>query len=287
MSTGVSEAVSGAGTGTEPGTTVGPGALRRGDPGWRVVAEQECRDLWLSGRGLLMLFAFSVLLSAIAYLSATNQFLNFLEQREAVSLTIQVAVAIGVLVTLVISADAISGERERGTLESLLLTPVSRRSIVLGKAVAGLSLWFAAFIVTVPYVWVLGHGVSLVWRALLVGLLVGTLLAVALSSLALFISALSGSNKVSLAMSMFLLLALWAPTQVPAGPQGWFGDFLARLNPVAAGMRYISAILVSGHGWQQDLSYLVSPLVTALLAGGALVLAGSRLVGLTGGVNKE
>jgi ABC-2 type transport system permease protein len=283
MSTSVSEA----GTATEPDNAVGPGAVRRGDPGWRVVAEQECRDLWLSGRGLLMLFAFSVLLSAIAYLSATNQFLNFLEQREAVSLTIQVAVAIGVLVTLVVSADAISGERERGTLESLLLTPVSRRSIVLGKAVAALSLWFAAFIVTVPYVWVLGHGVSLVWQALFVGLLVGTLLAVALSSLALLISALSGSNKVSLAMSMFLLLALWAPTQVPAGPQGWFGDFLARLNPVAAGMRYIAAILVSGHGWQQDLSYLISPLVTAVLAGGALVLAGSRLVGLTGGVNKE
>jgi ABC-2 type transport system permease protein len=266
---------------------VGSTAVRRGDPGWRVVAEQECRDLWLSGRGPLMLFAFSVLLSVITYLSATNQFLNFLEQREAVSLTIQVAVAIGVLVTLVVSADAISGERERGTLESLLLTPVSRRAIVLGKAIAALSLWFAAFIVTVPYVWVLGRGISLVWQALLVGLLVGTLLAVALSSLALFISALSGSNKVSLAMSMFLLLALWAPTQAPAGPQGWFGDFLARLNPVAAGMRYIAAILVSGHGWRQDLSYLISPLVTAALAGGALVLAGSRLVGLTGGVNKE
>jgi signal transduction histidine kinase len=36
-------------------------------------------------------------------------------------------------VTLVVSADAISGERERGTLESLLLAPIGRRAIVAGK----------------------------------------------------------------------------------------------------------------------------------------------------------
>ena len=82
--------------------------------GWLVVAEQECRDLWLSGRGLILLFLFSVLLSAITYLTSTNQALNFLEQRESVNLVLQFAVAVGVLATLVVSADGISGERERG-----------------------------------------------------------------------------------------------------------------------------------------------------------------------------
>jgi ABC-2 type transport system permease protein len=50
---------------------------------------------------------------------------------------------VGVLVTLLVSADAIRRERERGTLESLLLTLVSGRAIVLGKLVAALTLWFA------------------------------------------------------------------------------------------------------------------------------------------------
>ena len=35
--------------------------------------------------------------------------------------------------------------------------------------------------------------------------------------------------------------------------------------------------------WTQDLSYLVSPLLTVVLAGGALILAGPRLVRLTAG----
>ena len=46
---------------------------------------------------------------------------------------LQVAVAVGSLLTLVVAADGVSGERERGTLESLLLTPVSRRGLLLGK----------------------------------------------------------------------------------------------------------------------------------------------------------
>ena len=90
-----------------------------------AVLEQELRDLWLGGRALVLAFAFSLLLSVIAYLVATNQALNFLEQRETVNLTLQVGIAVGALLALLTAADAVSGERERGTLESLLLTPVS------------------------------------------------------------------------------------------------------------------------------------------------------------------
>jgi ABC-2 type transport system permease protein len=267
-------------------------AAGRGDrtdrPTWWVVAEQECRDLWLGGRGLVLVFAFSVVLSVMTYLAETNQVLNFLEQREAVNLVLQVAVAVGVLVTLIVSADAISGERERGTLESLLLTPVPRRSIVSGKLVAALSLWLATFLVSVPYLVVLGQGVSVAAQALLLGLFVGAVLAVALSALGLLISAVSRSNKASLGVSLFLLLALFAPTQLPAAAaSGWLGDLLVRLNPVDAALHYLTAVVLNGHSWTRDLSYLVSPILVAALAGGALLVAGPRLVQLHGGVSGE
>jgi ABC-2 type transport system permease protein len=252
--------------------------------GWLVVAGQECRDLWKSGRGPLLLFCFSVLLSAITYLASTNQALNFLERREAVNLLLQFAVAVGVLVTLVVSADGISGERERGTLESLLVTPVSRRAIIAGKLVASLSLWFAAFLLSVPYVWVLARGVGILTRALVLGLIVGTIVAVGMGSLGLLISAACNSNKTSLAASAFLLLILFAPTQLPSGlPQGWFFDVLLRANPVDAALSYLTTQLLQGGPWTEDLSYLISPLLTALLAGGALILFGPRLMRLRAG----
>jgi ABC-2 type transport system permease protein len=259
---------------------------RRSTSGWLVVLGQELRDLWLGGRGLLLSFAFSFLVSVIAYLVATNTDLNFLEQRESVSLTLQVAVAVGGLLTMLVAADAISGERERGTLETILLTPVSRQQIAAGKLVAALSLWFAAFLITVPYAWFLGRGVGIVDEALLAGLVVGTLLAVFLSGLGLLLSCFTGSNRLSLALSIFILLAFLAPTQLPAGAQqAWAGDLLLRVNPLTAGERYISKIVVSGHGWTEDISWLLSPVIGAVVFAIGAVLVGGRLIRLRGGVS--
>jgi len=261
-------------------------AITERQSGWLVIAEQESRDLWTSGRGLILLFLFSILLSAVTYLTSTNQALNFLEQRESVNLVLQLAVAVGVLVTLVVSADGISGERERGTLESLLVTPVPRRSIIAGKLIAALTMWFATFVVTIPYVWVLARGVGILGQALALAFCVGTLVAVGLACVGLLISGVCNFNKTSIAASLFLMLILFAPTQLPSGlPQAWFFDVLRRANPVDSGLAYISSILVNGHSWTQDLSYLITPLLTAIIAGGALILAGPRLVRLTPGVN--
>ena len=270
----------------EVGTSPDAGVTTEGRHGWLVVAEQESRDLWTSARGLILLFFFSILLSAVTYLTSTNQALNFLEQRESVNLVLQLAVAVGVLVTLVVSADGISGERERETLESLLVTPVSRRAIIAGKLIAALTMWFATFIVTIPYVWLLATEVGILGQALALGFCVGTLVAVGLGSVGLLISGVCNSNKTSIAASLFLLLILFAPTQLPSGlPQGWFFEVLQRANPVASGLAYISSMLVEGHSWTEDLSYLITPLLTAMIAGGALVFAGQRLLRLTPGVS--
>jgi ABC-2 type transport system permease protein len=251
-----------------------------------VVTVQELRDLWLGGRGLVLTFAFSLLLSVIAYLVATNTALNFLEHRETVNLLLQVAIAVGALLALLAGADTISGERERGTLESLLLTPVSRLELTAGKLLGALSLWAVAFLVAIPYVWFLGRGVGLVGDALLTGVVVGTLLAVLLASFGVLISVFSASNRVSLSLSLLLLLALFVPTQLPSSAQqGWFGDFLLRANPITAGEHYVGKIVTSGHAWSQDVSWLLSPLVCACVFAGAALIAGERFVRLEGGVS--
>lgn len=253
---------------------------------WGIVAWQELRDLWLGGRGLLLTLAFSLLLSVIAYLVATNTALNFLEQRESVNLELQVAIAVGTLLTLLAAADAVSGERERGTLESVLLTPVARRDLTAGKLLAALSLWLAAFLVTIPYVWFLGRGVGIVGDSLMVGAVVGSLLALFLAALGLLVSVFAVSNRVSLSVSLFLLLALFAPTQLPSSAQrGWAGDLMLRVNPLTAGEHYVGKILVDGHPWSTDISWLLSPLVAAVVFALVALAVGSRGIRLSGGVS--
>ncbi|MFF0267057.1 ABC transporter permease [Kribbella sp. NPDC004536] len=247
--------------------------------GWSVVAEQENRDLWIGGRGPVLLFGFSVLLSAITYLAATNRAMNFLERREAVNLALQVALAVGVLLTVVVSADSISGDRERRTFEGLLLTPVSRRAIMAGKLAAGSTMWAGCVVVTLPYLWVLDGG----GQASLVLLVVGTLVAIGLGGLGLLFSAWSNSNKSSLAGGLLLLLVLFAPTQVPALPKTGFGAALARINPIGSGLHYSSQIVVRRNGWAQDLSYLVGPAAIDLLVLTVLFACAPRLLRLTAG----
>jgi ABC-2 type transport system permease protein len=248
---------------------------------WPVVAGQELRDLWLGGKGLWLSLAFSVVLSVIAYLAATNESLNFLEQREAVSLMVQVAIAIGSMLALLAAADAVSGERERGTLESLLVTPVPRLALTAGKLLAAFTLWLAAFVVMTPYVWLLGRGVGLVDEALAAGFVVGTLLAVFVASLGFVTSVFAGSNRVSLSLSLFLLLALFLPTQLPAGAQkGWAGELLLQINPITAGVRYVGRICVDGHAWDEDLEWLISPIVGAVAGVFVAGIVGARFLRL-------
>ena len=254
---------------------------------WAVVAEQELRDLWLGGRGLPLSLAFSVLLSVMAYLVATNRALNFLEQHESVNLTLQVAIAVGALLTLLAAADTVSGERERGTLETLLLTPVPRIQVAAGKLLAALSLWLAAFAITIPYVWFLGRGVGIVGDALAAGLIVGTLLALFLASLGVIVSTFATSNRVSLSLSLFVLLALFAPTQLPSSAQsGWAGDLLLRVNPLSAGEHYVGKILVSGHSWSEDVSWLASPIAAAVGFAAAALALSARFLRLQGGASR-
>jgi ABC-2 type transport system permease protein len=251
-----------------------------------VVLLQELRDLWLGGRALVLSLGFSVLLGVIAYLVSANAALNFLEHREAVSLTLQVAIAVGALLALLAAADAISGERERGTLETLLLTPAPRPALVGGKLLAALSLWLAALVIAVPYVWFLARGVGVLGDALAAALVVGTLLAVFLASLGMLTSILAATNRASLSIALLLLLALFAPTQLPAAAKsGWAGDLLQRVNPVTAGENLVGRIVIDRHGWADEAAWLISPLVAALLFAGLALVAGRRLA-LHGGASR-
>jgi ABC-2 type transport system permease protein len=249
-----------------------------------TVARQELRDLWLGGRGLPLAFAFSILVSTITYLGATNEAVNFLEQREAVNLTLQVAVAVGALLALLAASDAISGERERGTLESLLLTPLPRRELVAGKLVSALSLWLAAWVISVPFIWFLGREVGAVDDALIAGLLVGSLVAISLTAFGMNVSALAASNRLSLSVSVFVLFALFAPTLLPAGAKaGWAGELLQRVNPMTAAEHYMRNIVINQYDWTKELEWLVSPFAAAVGMSLIAILVVPRFVTLRGG----
>ncbi len=175
---------------------------------------KELRDLWVGGKALILIFLHTVLLGVYSFLLASNAEVNILPRVEMISEIVKASLAVGLFICLIIGADTISGERERGTLEGILLTPASRRQILFGKLLAALSAWPVALAISVPYWMVLSKGDPVFGKALLWGGILGSLLAPALAGVGMLVSIWCNSNKSSMLASLGLYLLLLLPTEV-------------------------------------------------------------------------
>jgi ABC-2 type transport system permease protein len=82
---------------------------------------------------------------------------------------------------------------------------------------------------------------------------------------------------------LLLLLALFAPTQLPSSAQqGWAGELLLRVNPLTAGEHYVGRVVVNAHSWTEDVTWLVSPLVSAAALAALVVALAPRFIRLHG-----
>ncbi len=245
---------------------------------WRVIARHELADLWFSSKGLAVLFGFTLVLSVLSYLASADAGINLLDARESVGIVVQTAIGLGTLTALVVSADAISGERERGTLEALLLAPVARRHIVIGKLLAATTMWVASLIVALPFVAIMADGPGVAADAVIVLVVAGSLVAAALTALGLAVSSISLSNRTSLAASVAVLILLAAPSQLPAiKATSALGSVLIKANPVSAGLQLAKNVLVDQRAWADQWGLLVSPIVAATLLTVVAVALSHRL----------
>ena len=186
---------------------------------WWLVFKREFVDLWTSTRVVVLLVLFALVMSVTSAMRQLESQLSLIPPVEMVFLTVLSAISFGLFVGLVIGADSISGERERATLEALLLSPAKPRQIVLGKFLAAMSPWPVTLLLAVPYVVVLGQGSPSVSEALWLGALLGGLMAIAFTGLGMVVSIWSSSNRTSLFASLLVYLIFLIPTQWPGSIQ--------------------------------------------------------------------
>jgi ABC-2 type transport system permease protein len=247
---------------------------------WWVVALKELAELWQSGKAPALLFAFCVVQGALVYFKVSD-ITDPTPPKELIYFILMNAIAVGVFMSVVIGADSISGERERATLEALLVTPVSRRQILVGKFIAALSPWTGTLVVTIPLVVLIGHGDDGLGSAILWGSFAGTLLSGSFAALGMLVSFWSTSNSKSLFISLVMYFTFLFPTWLPGGAQaGIFGRMLKRANPMESIGHWLEKVVVNnrpaleystdprGGGWL----WLLSPAVLALLLSGVLFL---------------
>lgn len=254
-------------------------------PIWWIVFKRELSELWVLGKAFYLIILYSIYLGVASFVFASNNELSLIPPREMVYLILSNAINIGLFVTLIISADTLSGERERATLEALLLTPANRRQIVVGKFLASISPWPLAFAITVPYVFVLSQGNDIVGTALLWGVLLGTLLALAFTGFGMLVSIWSNSNKTSLFVSLTVYLLLFLPVQFPGNAQtGTMGKLLKKLDPLEGADHFLQKIIVNNRTASELLPFLWASIIFAVLVFLLLFFYAAPRLSLDGGI---
>jgi len=250
----------------------------RGTPGWRIVGSAELRALWNLGLGSWAVLALALVLSAGTMVTSGTVPVNLLDARASASGLARLATGIGVLLAMLAGADAISGERERSTLEALLLTPTRSRDFVIGKTVAALSMWIGCFVVSVPYLAVLGRFLGVGASTIAVAAIVGGLAAVLLAAAGMWVSLRTSSNRASLGASLLVVAVLAFPGFLPASSvASGFGYWIVKIDPVSALLRFFNLVIVDQQTIAGELGWLVSPIVAAVIVSGATLNAGRKI----------
>src|SRR5262249_38670449 len=153
---------------------------------------------------------------------------------------------IGVLLSMtmvVIAGVAIVREKERGTLEQLVVTPIGKTSLMLGKIIPFLLVGF----VQVTVILVLGRLLFHVpFRGNLLNLYIVALLAVGL-----FVSTLVSTQAQAMQLGFFYLLpnillsGFMFPREAMPPPAQWVGAAL----PLTYFLRVLRGVLLRGTGW--------------------------------------
>ncbi len=239
----------------------GPGLLA-----WWVVCRRELQELWVGGRALMMLLVYTVVIGVTTFLMVSNSQLDMTPPKEMVWSTLQTCMYVSVFMGLLIGADTLSGARDRSALETLLLTPVSRTQIVLGKFLASMSPWPAALAVTFPCLLVVSQGDPILGTALKWVGIVGSLLVIGFTGLGMLVSFWSNSNRTSLFTSLTIYLLFLLPALLPGQAQkGLVGKFFQRSNPLAGADEFLEKVIVNNRSLHDYGTWLKGPVVFPII----------------------
>lgn len=221
------------------------------------IVTKELKELFMTGRGLAWLLTSSLILSGFSILLVGNTELSLLDNAEALYMMMGTITAMGCLLAAALGSDAVAGERERGTLVSLLLTPLSPGRILAGK-IGGLSLaWLVIYLISLPYLWAVGGTGQNLLQAVSYLALFGTPVAFAFGFYSLALSAHFRSVRSALVTALITLIFLASPLLIGPGLRNNpVGRAFDALNPFAAALNSFDSAVIDSQGFNEQVPRL-------------------------------
>jgi ABC-type transport system involved in multi-copper enzyme maturation permease subunit len=223
-----------------------------------LITRKEAGDLLLSLRGLAWLMAVAIVLSAFGLLLVSNTELSLLDNAQVVYDMVAIVTALASLLALVIGIDTVAGERDRGSLVPLLLTPVSRDTILTGK-LGGIAIaWAVMYALALPYLWAVGStGQNLALGMLTLGLL-GTPVVLGFGFFGMALGAGLSSARPALLTGLIALVLSASPVLLgPSLRQAAIGRAFDAVNPFSAAVNAYDAVIIDSQAIIGQASHLM------------------------------
>lgn len=248
-----------------------------------LVATKETKENLYGVRGSMWAVLSAIVLSLMSYLLLTDKELSLLDQTEMLYIVTSLSVGLGLLVAGILGGDAVAGERERSTLESMLLTSISRGSLVAGKVWAVLVAWLLIFAISAPYILVVGTGSTVSSPALIYTFVLGTLCVAGFATLVVGMSAVASSGRSVTLGSLAIFIGMSAPTLLGTALQkSWFGAIYNTVSPFAQVRLSLDSAIVDKESLIVQLPHIGGLIAFVVLATVFAALA-TRRVSLEGG----
>ena len=225
---------------------------------FKTLVEKECIEEIISPRGAALYLVGCGVLSVFSLLLVSNTELSLLDNAQAVYMMSSIIIALALMISVIRGSDGFAGERERETLETLLITPVSPAEVAIAKLMGLIFSWLVLFIISIPYLWAVGSTGQNLISALQYLFISGTLLVVIFGGFTLAISARMRTFKGTMSIGLTAFLLSGSPILLgPSLRQSTVGRFIDLLNPFANALNMLDSVIVDSLG----VLFQITPLV--------------------------
>lgn len=247
------------------------------------IIKKEIRGNFYEMKGNIWLIIVAIIFSVVSYSLVSVKELSLLAQTEVIVTIGKLIIALGLLITIILASISFSNEKEKSTLESLLLTPIPKMQLAIGKLIGVLLMGILVFIISLPYIITLSYGTGLVIRATIFILIIGSIVAFSYGSISIALSILLGSSKNAIITSIIIFILTGLPSLLSTSTKkAGFGAVIEKISPLSNTFNLMKAGIIEKQGFAGILKFIIPILIFSGLSYMFLVY-GTKKIAFKGG----
>jgi ABC-2 type transport system permease protein len=247
------------------------------------IIKKELRENFYVMKGYIWLIITAIIFSIMSYSFVSVKELSLLAQTEVIVTMSKLIVVLSLLITIALAAVSFSNEREESTLESLLLTPVSKMQLAFGKLIGVLLMGILVLIIALPYIITLSYGTGLVMRVALFIIVSGSIIAFSYACISISLSILLGSSKSSIITSIIFFILTGLPSLLSTSiKRAGFGAVIEKVSPLSNMFNLMKAVIIEKQGFAGMMKFIIPILIFSFVAYMFLIY-GTKKIAFQGG----